>query len=607
LLGTTATNLSPAGSYPITVSLGTLAATNYTFNFTNGTLTVTNVIIVQADIAVFKTGPVTGVAGSNLTYTITVTNLGPGTATNVLVADQMPAGFKFVSALPPVTVSNNVASWLISSLTNNVSTNFTITVVCPEGGAYTNVAVATSDTPDPNPANNDGSSSNSQTRTLLTPVADVAVFKVASTNTYAGASVTYTITATNQGPSTATNVVVTDKLPGNAAFQSASGVYVLTNNTVTWPSMTLSNGMSTNFTVVLTAPASGGLTNIALSTSGTFDPNTANNNGSASGSKALTLVTPVADLIVLLSGPTSVNVGDSFTYSVLLTNGGPSTAVGVILKDNLPTNLVFVSTSGGGTFSNNVITWPTIASLANGAQTNLTITVSAPGAGQFTNIAFATSATLDLNPTNNNGTALASQVQTTVAPSQLAVLAGTPAFNPQTGLFEEQAVVTNTGITTVAGVRLYVGGLRSGVTLYNAAGTTNGLFYVQYNSPVNPSNTVTFALEFYDPSRLPFTNTLTAVAILPPNTATNGTNGVAITSWFYDTRIVGDTRFVIEFNSTPGKTYTIIYSDNLATWKVATPSVTANASVTQWYDDGPPKTDSKPTSIAPRFYRVIQN
>ena len=45
----------------------------------------------------------------------------------------------------------------------------------------------------------------------------------------------------------------------------------------------------------------------------------------------------------------------------------------------------------------------------------------------------------------------------------------------------------------------------------------------------------------------------------------------------------------------------------MVTWKVATPSVTANANVTQWYDDGPPKTDSKPLSVNSRFYRVIQN
>jgi len=40
-------------------------------------------------------------------------------------------------------------------------------------------------------------------------------------------------------------------------------------------------------------------------------------------------------------------------------------------------------------------------------------------------------------------------------------------------------------------------------------------------------------------------------------------------------------------------------------WKTATPSVTASANRTQWYDDGPPKTDSKPMSSSSRYYRVI--
>jgi hypothetical protein len=144
------------------------------------------------------------------------------------------------------------------------------------------------------------------------------------------------------------------------------------------------------------------------------------------------------------------------------------------------------------------------------------------------------------------------------------------------------------------------------VTLYDATGTTNGTPYVQYNFPLDPGNTVSFALEFYDPSRLPFTNTLTAIAILPANSGSPGTNGVFISGIFLDTRIVGDPRIVIEFPTTPGNTYTIIYSDNnLFTWQVATPSITANATTTQWYDDGPPKTDSKPFSITSRFYRVI--
>jgi hypothetical protein len=114
-------------------------------------------------------------------------------------------------------------------------------------------------------------------------------------------------------------------------------------------------------------------------------------------------------------------------------------------------------------------------------------------------------------------------------------------------------------------------------------------------------------LEFYNPSRLAFTNTLTVEAILPPDTATNGTNGsVLINRIFPDNRFT-PARIVIEFGSVPGKAYTILYSTNLAAsiWKVATPTVTANASVTQWYDDGPPKTESKPA--AARYYRIIQN
>jgi uncharacterized repeat protein (TIGR01451 family) len=603
------------GAVTYTPGTNFTGADSFTFRVNDGTAdsgiaTVSIAVLspAPADLAVFKSGPATGFAGSDLTYTITVTNTGPSAATNVLVSDQLPGGFTFVSATPPTaTLVSNLVSWPVFNLANKGKTNFTVTAVSAEGGSFTNVAFATSGSFDPNPTNNNGTSASSQTRTVVTPRADVAVFKTGGTNVMAGGAVTYTITATNSGPSSATGVVVQDKLPANATFQSASGDFVLNNNIVTWPSMTLAKGDSTNFTVVLIAPASGSFTNIALSTSATPDLNTNNNNGSATGSKVRTAVTPVADVIVLLLGPTNVSVGDSFSYTITVTNGGPSTAANVVLKDDLPGILAFDSASGGGTFSNHVVTWPKIISLAAGGSTNFTLDVTAPVAGLFTNIASAISGTADPNLTNNDGTLPASQVQTTVGAVQFNILSGAPGFNPQTGLYEELVVVTNIGATPVAGVRLYVGGLRSGVTLYNAAGATNGLPYVEYDASVDTNSTVTFALEFYDPSRLLFTNTLEAVAILPPNSGSTGTNGVAITREFMDTRIAGDTRFVIEFTTIPGKTYTIIYSDDLMTWKTAVPSITANANITQWYDDGPPKTLSKPESAGIRFYRVLQN
>jgi hypothetical protein len=113
-------------------------------------------------------------------------------------------------------------------------------------------------------------------------------------------------------------------------------------------------------------------------------------------------------------------------------------------------------------------------------------------------------------------------------------------------------------------------------------------------------------LEFYDHTVAPpFPNTLTVMAILPPPSPPLTSNKVPINRIFVDTRIAGDTRFVIEFNTIVGRTYTIFYSEDLVVWKAATPSITASTDVTQWYDDGPPKTESVPTTIPHRFYQVI--
>jgi len=196
-------------------------------------------------------------------------------------------------------------------------------------------------------------------------------------------------------------------------------------------------------------------------------------------------------------------------------------------------------------------------------------------------------------------------VAVTVIPSQFGIFAGPKVFNPQTGLFEQQVIVTNNGAATVAAVRLCVGGLRSGVQLYNASGVDANRPYVQCNAPLNPGLTVTIRLEFYVPDRRSFTNTLEAKAVLPTAATPSLTGGVLIDRSFIDWRIAGEPRYVIEFTTLPGRTYTVIYIDDMRTWKAATPSITASANRTQWYDDGPPKTDSKPMSNNTRYYRVI--
>jgi uncharacterized repeat protein (TIGR01451 family) len=588
-------------------------ADSFTFRVNNGQTnsapaTVSITVAPVADLAVVVSGPATGFAGSNLVFTVSVTNLGPATATGVVLTNLLAPGFNFVSASGGGAHAGSLVVWGFASLPAGGRTNFTVTAFALEGGAFTNIASGASAVLDLNPTNNNGSQPNAQSLTVITPVVDLVVTKTGGTNVFAGAMVNYTITASNAGPSTATSVVVQDTLPAGGAFQSASGSYTFTNGVVTWSGLTLAPGAVTTFNLALTASASvTSFVNIAAGTAAEYDPDPTNNNGSFAASRVTTRVTPSADVIAGIAGPANALLGSNIVFTLTLTNAGPSTASNVVAFDVLPANEQFVSASSGGSNISGIITWRAIPALGAGGSTNYTFTVKALVAGLYTNIVSSTSTTYDPNPTNNTGVLPAAQAQTQVTQPEFTLSSGAPVFNPQTGLYEQQVVVTNTGTGTVAGIQLYVGGLRSGVSLYNAAGTNGGVPYVQYGFPLNPSNSVHFVLEFYDASRQSFTDTLTVVAYNPVNLPLYGiTNSVPVNKIFTDNRTQPG-RIVVEWASVIGKTYLVIYASsvNATNWYAATPSIQATANVTQWYDDGPPKTASQPQTTATRFYRVI--
>ncbi len=593
---------SNAGTYSVVVTntAGTITSSN----------AVLTVLVPTADIAVLCNGP-NGVApGATLNYTITVTNLGPSTASNVVLSDALPGTATFISATGGGVNNSGVITWpAIASLAAGGTTNYTVIANAPANGSLTNLASAVSSTSDPNPANNNGSAPSSQVITTVAPQADVAATCTGPASVASGATFNYSVTVTNLGPSTASNVVVTDALPGTATFISSTGGGVNNGGVMTWPAIAaLPAGGTTNFTVTVTAPSSGSLTDIVSSSSATFDP-----------VPRITTATPppprhhrdrrAGGRDGFQDRPPVVMTGSNLTYTIIVTNAGPSTATNVLVRDFLPANAVYLSASGGGSLSNNVVRWPIFSLLPNGAASNYTVTAKAPNrAGSITNIAAAVSATPDPNSANNNGTSTNSQVVTAVAsPRDSSALPSSPAItlNPQTGLYEQSVTVTNIGPLTAAAVRVYILGTSHRSAVYNATGADENGPYVQYNAPLNPGQSVTFLLAFYVPDRGSFTDTLQAVAILPGATV-SASGGFAINRTFIDTRVSGSPRLVIEFSTVPGQDYTIIYSDDgMATWQVATPSVTATATVTQWYDDGPPETSSNPLSGGSRFYRVI--
>ena len=121
------------------------------------TLTLANPVGYVADLGLTMTASPTNnlLPGSNVVYSITVTNYGPSPSTNVIVSDTLPTGSSLVSSsatLGSVLRNGLQVSWALGNLTNTAGAQLTLTVMTPAaGGSILNYAVAQANTPDPNP------------------------------------------------------------------------------------------------------------------------------------------------------------------------------------------------------------------------------------------------------------------------------------------------------------------------------------------------------------------------------------------------------------------------------------------------------------------------
>ena len=380
----------------------------------------TSIIVLGAssDVGVEKEGPVTATPGTDLTYSLRVFNDGPSDATGISVTDTLPDGVTFVSAsgggsLDPLAGPNGVVSWgSIPTLENGADTTLTVVVRVPPGatGTLRNAAGVVSLTADPDPDNN-----RSVVTTTLVGSADLVVNKTGPGGGVPGAQITYTISVDNLGPSDAAGVVVMDSLPAEVTLVSADPApSSQVGRVVTWNVGALpvaSDPLSFSLTVQIGAGTSTPITNVARVGSTTADPDTVNNRS--------TFTTSVSGANVAVSKTVGAIVaGSEATYTVTVSNGGPSAAENVVVTDTLPEGVTFVSASNGGTYDagagpNGVATWPTIGTLANGANLDRTLTV-AVASGRTANLvnkAAVTTTTTDTDLTNNVYT-LSSPVET---------------------------------------------------------------------------------------------------------------------------------------------------------------------------------------------------
>ncbi|MCL4870954.1 MAG: DUF11 domain-containing protein [Anaerolineae bacterium] len=127
-----------------------------------------------ANIAVNKTASAAEVmVGEPITYTLTITNLGTFTATNVLVTDTLPAGVSYVSTVPSQGSCQQVAGVVqcnLGQMLNQASASIIVVVTATQPGEAVNQAEVSSDLVDPDTGNNSASATvtiNEQTGYLL--------------------------------------------------------------------------------------------------------------------------------------------------------------------------------------------------------------------------------------------------------------------------------------------------------------------------------------------------------------------------------------------------------------------------------------------------------
>jgi len=341
----------------------------------NNTATTTTTVVSAADLSITKTGaPKKVQPDANITYTLAVKNDGPNVAEEVVVMDTLGAELAFFSIDAPgysVTTPQAGASGSIKCTrpTLAVGQSTTITIVArvrpaaaggTPAGSVSNTATVSAKTPDPASANN---SATVTTGVIPQPVsADLRIIKTAAPPEVRadGIQVTYTLAVTNAGQSAAQNVTVTDAVPVNTTFVSAT----LTNaqgwtaakppvggpGDVVFSKTSVASNESASFQIVVRVnPNTTGATirNTAAVASSTTDSNLENNNATA-----ITTVAPSADLSITKTGaPKKAAPGGDITYTLTIRNNGPNAAENVEVTDPIPANTALVSatvTSGDG-------------------------------------------------------------------------------------------------------------------------------------------------------------------------------------------------------------------------------------------------------------------
>jgi len=294
-------------------------------------------LAAAADVKVSITGsPNSTPYGSNLTYTIVVSNAGEIPAEHVTLSNTVLSGTGIVSINTSrgTCSGNRFITCDFSTLDPGASATVTLVVLPPALTTMTDTAVVATTTPDATNSNN--------TATLNTPVVftDLMVKNTSALRLVeVGGVNTYIVTVTNKGPAAATTITVTDNLPPQLTFVSCtstgSGVCGGSGNnrTITVPSLEV----GASFTATIAARVNNSVTpatvisNIASITSVIPDINPNNDAQTATTTVKAAASTPAQNGLIAFHS--DAGSGTSGTNDVYITNADGSGQTNITSED----------------------------------------------------------------------------------------------------------------------------------------------------------------------------------------------------------------------------------------------------------------------------------
>ena len=366
--------------------------------------------VTEPELSVAKAADdVTPGFGQVVTFRITVSHLPSSTtdAYELSLADVIPAGLTYVAGslanesgvaatLIDVGAPTLTATWPTLALGQSSTLRYQATVgdssTLSVGDVLTNaVSITWTSLSGVVAGERTGGGGIDDYRTSpRTPVTvtgpDVRVAKTdGETNVAPGDTLTYTITITNDGNSTAPNVLLTDTIPANTTFQSASDSGAFALGVVTWPTFDLAALASTTrtVTVVVDDPVPAGVTSLINQTEahddGSAGPDPTPGNNTATD---VDVLDAGPDLVITKDdGVNIVSPGTLLVYAIRYDNVGDQDATGVEITETVPAETTFDAAAS----------LPTVWSCSDGSTggTPCTLTIGALAAGTGGNLTFA--------------------------------------------------------------------------------------------------------------------------------------------------------------------------------------------------------------------------